>query len=467
MSRNYLSEAGKSGRLSYMSEETRDFCRKVAVLVFPMALQNLINTGIASIDVIMLGRVGEKVLSGASLGAQVAFVMNLIVFGFCSGASVLIAQYWGKRDMRAIETVFGMSAKLTVLLALAFMLAALFIPNLLMRLFTNDPEVIRQGIAYLRVVGLSYPLNALAMIYLNSMRNLGQVRVATVAYFCSLVTNVVVNSLFIFGLAGFPALGITGAAIGTVCARAMEVLIVLLYDRKVNPHFRMKLEFFFRRDPLLSKDFWTFTAPVVANELMWGLGMSTMAAIMGHLGSEVIAANSVAQVSRNLATVLGFGVASAAAIMTGNVIGQGDRDLARRNGRRFMILSVLTGLLGAGIILAVRPILLATMVLTEGAARNLSFMLLVMAVYVIFQSVNTTAVVGIFRGGGDTRFGFFLDVGFMWGVGILGGFLSAFVFHAPTFIVILFLLCDEELKVPVTLIRYRTYKWLQDVTREG
>ena len=132
-----------------------------------------------------------------------------------------------------------------------------------------------------------------------------------------------------------------------------------------------------------------------------------------------------------------------------------------------MILSVLTGLLGAGIILAVRPILLATMVLTEGAARNLSFMLLVMAVYVIFQSVNTTAVVGIFRGGGDTRFGFFLDVGFMWGVGILGGFLSAFVFHAPTFIVILFLLCDEELKVPVTLIRYRTYKWLQDVTREG
>ena len=448
-----------------MQEETRDFYRKVAILVLPMALQNLINTGIASIDVIMLGRVGEKVLSGASLGAQVAFVMNLIVFGFCSGASVLIAQYWGKRDMHAIETVFGMSAKLTIILGLAFMIAAMTIPDLLMRLFTNDPEVVDQGIRYLRVVGLSYPLNALAMIYLNSMRNLGQVRIATFVYFCSLITNVVVNSLLIFGLMGFPAMGVTGAAVGTVCARAVELIIIFIYDRKINPHFKMKMEFFFRKDPGLSRDFRTYTAPVVANELMWVLGMSTMAAIMGHLGSEVIAANSVAQVSRNLATVLGFGVATAAAIMTGNVIGQGDRELARRNGRRFMILSLVTGLFGALVILLVRPILLATMVLTEGAARNLSFMLYVMAAYVIFQSVNTTAVVGIFRGGGDTRFGFFLDVSFMWGIGILGGFLSAFVFHAPTFVVILFLLCDEELKVPVTLLRYRTYKWLRDVTR--
>ena len=453
------------GEYNNMQEETRDFYRKVAILVFPMALQNLINTGIASIDVIMLGRVGEKVLSGASLGAQVAFVMNLIVFGFCSGASVLIAQYWGKKDMHAIETVFGMSAKLTVILGLIFMAAAMCAPGFLMRLFTNDSEVIRQGIRYLRVVGLSYPLNALAMIYLNSMRNLGQVRIATLVYFASLITNVLVNSLLIFGLLGFPALGVTGAAVGTVCARAAEVLIILVYDRKINPDFRMKMEFFFRRDDLLAKDFRTYTAPVVANELMWGLGMSTMAAIMGHLGSEVIAANSVAQVSRNLATVLGFGVASAAAIMTGNVIGQGNRELARRNGRRFMFLSFATGLFGATVILLIRPVLLATMVLTQGAAKNLSFMLYVMAVYVIFQSLNTTAVVGIFRGGGDTRFGFFLDVSTMWGVSIIGGALAAFVFHAPTFVVILFLLCDEELKLPLTLLRYRTYKWLKDVTR--
>ena len=449
-----------------MEEESRNFYRKVAILVLPMALQNLINTGIASIDVIMLGRVGEKVLSGASLGAQVAFVMNLIVFGLCSGASVLIAQYWGKKDMRSIETVFGISAKLAVLLGLVFMLAAMLAPGFLMKLFTNDPVVIRQGVRYLRLVGLSYPLNALVMIYLNSVRNLGQVRIATFAYLVSLVTNVLVNSILIFGLLGFPALGVSGAAIGTVCARAAELLLVLVYDRKLNPVFKIKKEFFFRKDKLLEKDFQTYTVPVIANELMWGLGMSTMAAILGHLGSEVIAANSVAQVCRNLATVLGFGVASAAAIMTGNVIGSGDIGLARRNGRRFLLLSLLTGLFGAGVILLVRPVLLATMVLTEGAAENLSFMLYVMAAYVIFQTVNTTAVVGIFRGGGDTRFGFFLDVGFMWGIGILGGFLSAFVFHAPTFVVIVFLLCDEELKLPITLLRYRTYKWLKNVTRD-
>ena len=436
------------------------------MLILPMAAQNLINTGIASIDVIMLGRVGEKVLSGASLGAQIAFVMNLIVFGFCSGASVLIAQYWGKKDIYAIETVIGISMKLTIIVAALFMMAALCFPGYLMKLFTNDPAVIRQGALYLRTVALSYPLNAAAMIYLNCIRNLGQVRIATFAYLCSLITNVIINSLLIFGLFGLPALGIRGAAVGTVCARAADVLVVLFYDRRINPAFKMKPEFFLRKNALLTKDFRTYTVPVVANELMWGLAMSAMAAVMGHLGSEVIAANSVAQVSRNLATVLGFGAANAAAIMTGNIIGQGNRELAKINGRRFILLSLATGLSGAGLILLLRPVLLSVMVLTEGAARNLSFMLVVMAVYVIFQSVNTTLVVGVFRGGGDTRYGFFVDVSVMWGITIPGAIVAAFILHAPIFIVILILLSDEPLKMPMIIRRYRTYKWLKNVTRE-
>lgn len=448
-----------------MTEEKKYFYHKVLVLVLPMALQNLINTGISSVDVIMLGRVGEKVLSGASLGAQVHFVMSLILFGITSGASVLMAQYWGKRDMYRIETIFGMAMKLTMLLGLLFFAVTFLFPAQIMHLFSNDPEVIRQGVWYLRIVCFSYPINALTMVYLNGMRNLEKVVIATVVYICSLITNVVVNWLLIFGLFGIPAMGIRGAAIGTVTARAVEFLIVIVYDRKYNDVFQFKPEMLFRKDPLLWKDFGKYSTPVVANELMWGLGMSTMAAIMGHMGSAVTAANSVAQVCRNLATVISFGIASASAIMIGSTIGEGDMERAKRYGHRFIFLSIVTGLFGCFVILLIRPILLNTMVLSADAHRNLSFMLIVMAFYVIAQAYNTTLVVGIFRSGGDTSFGFFLDVTFMWGVAILLGALSAFVFHASVYVVIAILLCDEFVKLPITTWRYRSYRWLKNVTR--
>lgn len=450
-----------------MTQEDKQFYHKVAVLVLPIAAQNLINTGISSIDVIMLGKVGEKILSGASLGAQIHFIMCLILFGLTSGASVLMAQYWGKKDYHSIETVFGIAVKLTAIISLLFMLVTLCVPQRLMMLFTNDKEVIVQGTRYLRIVCLSYPVNALTMVYLNSMRNLEKVVIATVVYLISMFTNVIINAVLIFGMFGAPAMGIAGAAIGTLLARIVEFIIVLVYDRKINDVFQFHWEYLFRNNKLLWKDFLNYSAPVVANELMWGLGMSTMAAILGHMGSEATAANSVAQVGRNLATVIAFGVASAAAIMTGNIIGEGNIELAKKYGKKFIGLSIMTGVFGGVVILLIRPLLLSTMTLSEIAKQDLSFMLLLMALYVVAQSFNTTLVVGIFRGGGDTRFGFFLDVSIMWGIGILGGALAAFVFHTSVYLVILFLLCDEEIKVPITILRYRTYRWLRNVTRDN
>ncbi|MDD7403940.1 MAG: MATE family efflux transporter [Butyribacter sp.] len=449
-----------------MTAENKQFYRKVAVLVLPIAAQNLINTGISSIDVIMLGKVGEKVLSGASLGAQIQFIMSLILFGLTSGASVLMAQYWGKRDYYSIETVFGIAAKLAVIVSLFFTIITFCIPEHLMMLFTSDKEVIAQGTEYLRIVCFSYLVNALTMVYLNSMRNLEKVVIATVVYLISMVTNILVNAVLIFGMFGMPEMGIAGAAIGTVVARMIEFLIVIIYDRKFNDVFQFHWEYLSRKNKLLWKDFARYSAPVVANELMWGLGMSAMAAILGHMGSQVTAANSVAQVARNLATVVAFGVASAAAIIIGNTIGEGKIEQARRYGRKFIGLAVVTGILGGIVILCIRPVLLTTMTLTADAQKYLSFMLLLMALYVVAQALNTTLVVGIFRGGGDTKFGFFLDASIMWGISILGGALAAFVFHASVYVVILFVLCDEEIKVPIALLRYKTHRWLQNVTRD-
>ncbi len=448
-----------------MSQESRNFYRKTLALVIPMALQNLINVGISSIDVIMLGKVGEKVLSGASLGAQVQFIMGLLLFGVTSGAVVLMAQYWGKRDMHSIETIFGIAIKIAFAAGIIFTSAALLAPQVLMSFFTGDNEVMENGVMYLRVVCFSYIPNAVVMVYLNSIRSMEKVGIGLVTYIFSLITNVIVNAVLIFGYMGFPKLGVMGAAAGTVAARAVEFIVVLIYDKKFNDVFTFHFKYLKIKNKGLTSDFLRISAPVIANEFMWGIGLSAMTAIFGHLGSAAAAANSVAQVCRNLATVIAFGVANAAAVLIGKVIGEGKKDLAKVYGGRFIKLAVGTGFFGSIVILCARPVILSVLVLSDDARKLLSIMIIIMSYYVIAQSYNTTLIVGIFRGGGDTRFGFFLDFIFMWGVSIVIGFIAAFILKLPAATVAFILYCDEVIKIPASTWRYKTYKWLNDVTR--
>lgn len=448
-----------------MTQESKNFYKKTLTLVVPMAVQNLINVGISSIDVIMLGKVGEKVLSGASLGAQVQFIMGLLLFGVTSGAAVLMAQYWGKRDMRSIETVFALAVKMAFAAGVLFTVVTFIMPQVLMSLFTNDSEVKANGVLYLRIVCFSYIPNALTMVYLNSMRSMEKVIIGSVTYFSSLITNIVVNAILIFGYFGLPKMGIMGAAIGTVAARLVEFIIVVIYDRKINDVFQFHFSHLWIKNKELVHDFLKISSPVIANELMWGLGLSTMTAILGHLGSAATAANSVAQVCRNLATVVAFGVASAAAVMIGKAIGEGSKELAREYGGRFIKITITAGIAGSIIILCVRPVVLSVLSLSDDARQLLSVMLFIMAYYVIAQAYNTTLIVGIFRGGGDTKFGFFLDMTFMWGVSILFGFIAAFVLELPAVVVAFILYFDEVIKIPVSTLRYKSYKWLNDITR--
>ncbi len=450
-----------------MTEQTEKklFYRTVFALLIPMALQNLINVGISSIDVIMLGRVGEKVLSGASLGSQVQFIMSLILFGLTSGSSVLIAQYWGKGDKDSIATVFGMAMKMAALVGIFFMVFTEWMPDKIMKIFTNDTEVIAQGVLYLRIVAVSYAISAVTMVYLNTMRGMERVAVATVTYLISMMTNIVVNGLLIFGLFFFPKMGVEGAAIGTLLARIAELLVVIFYNWKKNDVLAFRISFLFRKDKLLFRDFLKYSVPVVFNELMWGAGVSMIAAILGHMGSSAVAANSVAQVVRQLATVVAFGVSSTTAILIGKVIGEGKLDMAKEYGRRFRRLSIITGLIGAAVVLLARPIVMQAFTLSEEARGYLGIMMLIMSYFVVGQSYNTTLIVGIFRGGGDTLFGLILDVSVMWGISILFGAVGAFVFRLSVPLVYMILLSDEVIKIPITTWRYRTYRWLQDVTR--
>jgi len=449
----------------YDSIDNKQFYKMVFILVIPMALQNLINVGVSAADVVMLGKVSETAVSAASLAGQIQYIMTLIFFGLTSGAAVLTAQYWGKRDIRTIEKVLAMTIRFALVVAVIFTIAAQLIPEQLIRIYSTEQDVIAEGVVYLKITSIGFLVSAVTMIYLNIMRSVERVIISTVVYFVSLIINIVLNSILIFGLFGLPKLGVVGAAYATLTARISEFVIVLLYSKFYNKEVKFHVRDFFITDKLLMKDFIRYALPVVINELMWGLGTSANTAIIGHLGKAAVAGNAVAQVTRQLATVVTFGLANATAITVGKAIGEGKQHLARGYARKFMHISIVLGVLGAGLILLVSPIARANLSLTDTASSYLKFMMFVMSYFTIGQAFNTTMIVGIFRAGGDTVFGLILDVTTMWCCSILLGFLAAFVWNLPVQAVYVILMSDEIVKVPLTYFRYRSCKWLKNVTR--
>jgi putative MATE family efflux protein len=447
------------------SNESKAFYKMAFALIMPMALQNLINAGISSIDVLMLGKVSETVLSAASLASQVQFIMTLIFFGLTSGAAVLTAQYWGKRDKDSIIKIMGICMRFSLIVALFFTLTVFLFPAQIMSLFTNEKPVILEGVKYLRIVSFSYIFMSITMIYLNIMRSVERVVVSTVVYLISLVSNVIIAAILIFGLFGSPKMGIQGSAIATLASRGIELIVVIIYSLKYNDVLHFKLSSLLVRDKYLFKDFLYYSIPVTLNELMWGCGVAMNSVVIGHLGISVVSANSVAQIARQLATVISFGLANATAISIGKVIGENNLVAAKKYGDRFIKLSIMAGIFGAGLILIARPIAMSTLNLTPVTQGYLSVMMYVMSYFTIAQAINTTLVVGVFRAGGDTRFGLFLDTTTMWCGSILFGALAAFVFKWSIPVVYMILMSDEIIKIPFTALRFKSRKWLNNVTR--
>ena len=438
----------------------------VFALVLPIALQNLINVGVTAADVIMLGMVGETALSAGSLANQVSFILNLLMFGMSSGAAVLTAQYWGKKDTATIEKVLGISMRLAIVAGLVFMAAALLIPRQLMLIFTQEEEIIAAGIPYLRIVAFSYLLMAVNMTYLNLMRSVERVLIGMITYAVSLGVNVVLNAIFIFGLFGCPAMGTAGAALGTTLARVTEFIIILIYNKKFNDILNIRLNLLAVKDRQLTRDFIRYASPVIMNELAWGCGMAMLSAMMGHLGSAAVAAHSVTQTSRQLAMVVSMGLAGAAAIVLGKTIGEGNEKLARIQAGRFVKMAAILGVAGSLFILAiVRPAVLHFMVMTPQASRYLGYMMFILAYFCFFQSLGTIFIVGIFRAGGDTRVGLALDLTGLWGCAVFLGSIAAFLLKWPVPAVYVVISFDEIVKLPFSVKRYLSGKWLKNITR--
>jgi putative MATE family efflux protein len=442
----------------------KSFSRTVAALVVPIAIQNLINVAVQGADVIMLGQLDEISISAASLAGQVQFVLILVLFGLASGASVLTAQYWGKGNIRAIEKVMSIALRISFVTSLIFFAAVNIAPVSIMQIFSPEEAVVREGAAYLRYVSPSYLIISFTVVYLNILRSVEKVIISTITYSITLFANIGFNSVLIFGLFGMPKMGAAGAALGTSLARIVELAIVAIYA-KTNKTVRLKIKDFVRWHSVLLKDFRKYSLTTTFNELVWSLGITAYAVIIGHLGAQVVAANSVAQVIRQLATVVSFGVANASAVLIGKALVANAAKTALNYAKRMMRLAFITGAIGSVVILALRPFITNMVNLPPKSDEYLLYIMLLMSVYVIFQAINATAIVGVFRGGGDIRIGIILDSGTMWGFGILLGLLGAFVLNWPVWVLLVIVMLDEVIKLPFCIWRYKSKKWMKNVTR--
>ena len=442
------------------------FYPQIMKLVIPIIIQNLLSAAVNSADVVMLNYVGQSSISAVSLAANYAGVLFMVYYGLGTGASMLSAQYWGKKDLQAIRVVEGIALRFSIVISLCFSAFALFAPELMMKLFTTDAELIAIGAGYLRVMSLTYFCWGIIEIYLSVLRSIGRVTVSMVLNVLAFSLNILLNAVFIFGLFGAPKLGATGVAIATATSRVVELIGCILVSL-FSKDLKLKLSYMFIRNKTLFKDFLKLSLPALGNDVSWSVAFSMYSVILGHLGTDAVAANSLVTVVRNFGTVLCFGTASAGGILLGNVMGENDMERAKVYASKILKLTIITGAIGGVLILAVTPFVLHFADLSDTAMHYLKYMLFINSYYVMGAAVNTTLIAGVFRAGGDSRFGLICDTVDMWCYAVPLGFIAAFVLKLPV-LVVYFLLCtDEFVKWPWVIKHYLSKKWLKNITRDN
>ncbi len=448
-----------------MTPEKKLFYRSLLSLVIPITIQNLITNMVNSADVLMLNYVGQSSMSAVSLANQYQFILGGFFFGITSGTTMLCAQYWGKKDMDSIQAVFGIALKISLSFTFLLSLAAISFPALLMRVFTPDAELIEMGASYLRVIGISYLLTGFSQTYLCVLKSVERARTSTLISCTALFLNVFLNAVFIFGLFGAPRLGILGVALATVIARVVEILLCFA-DFFRGRIFRPQRSVLLGRHKLLFQDFLKYSIPALLNDCIWTFAFSTYSIILGHMNSDMVAAASVATTIRDLISVVCFGIGSAGTVLLGKSLGEQRMDKAREDASSLCRCTFAVSVLTALVIILFRKPVIGIFDLTPLAQDYLNFMLLVSSYYVIGQAMNTLTIAGIFRAGGNSRFGLICDIIVMWCIAVPLGFISAFVLHLPPKTVYFILCLDEFWKIPVVWRYYKSEKWLNNITRE-
>ncbi|MFD1174980.1 MATE family efflux transporter [Paenibacillus puldeungensis] len=447
--------------MSLLFVREKEFYQSFFRLTVVIALQNIISYGVNLSDNLMLGGYSESALSGVALANQIQFLLQMLVTGASEGLVILSSRFWGAGDNASIKKVASIGMRISLVLSLVLWLLIFLFPHGCLSLFTNDEGAIDEGVKYLNIIGFSYLFFAITRVFIASLRSVETVKIGFTISLSTLVINVCLNYLFIYGHFGFPSWGVRGSAVATLTARIIECLIVLIYLKRFDRKIRFSVSDFLHFDMDLFRQYIKVGSPILMSNALWGLAMAVQTSILGHMGAAAIAANSIATTIYQIVSVFTYASASATSVLIGKTIGSGRSDKIKPYAKTLQVLYCIIGVCtGAVLFLAKDVILELYSISPEAKALALQFMT-VLSITAIGTAYQVPTLTGIVRAGGDTRFVLYNELVFMWLIVLPATALSAVVLHLSPLITFICLKSDQILKCFVAAIKVNRFRWIR------
>ena len=443
----------------------RSFYRSLIALAIPVALQNLITFAVSFADNLMVGSLGDAAVSGVYMGSQIQTFLQMFSGGIEGAILILAAQYWGKRDTASIKRIIAIGLHFSIGFGLLLTTVCVMVPRPIISLFTDDAGVIADGALYLRIVCFSYLFFCITQALIASMRSVEVARIGMGVSLISLIVNVSLNYILIFGKFGFPAMGIAGAAVATVISRIAETLTMWIYVTRIDRKLELKLKELLVSDPVLRRDFIRYGLPLIGGNVVWSVNMMANSAILGRFSASVITAASIANTMNSLAYVTMNGMSSAVGIITGKTVGAGKTERMKEYAYTVQLLFLGMGLLTGGVIILLKnPFIGLYSGITAEAISYSSQFITVLSITMIGTCYQAAGLFGLVKSGGDIGFVFKNDTIFVFLV-VLPSAIIASILGAPAWVVFACLKCDQILKCFVAVVKINRFDWMKNLTR--
>lgn len=439
------------------------FLRNLWILALPIALQSFITSSLNLIDNVMVGKLGEQAIASVGLANQFIFIFSLCIMGVNAGASVFMAQYWGRKDVSSIKKVMGLDITVGFVVSMLFGFICMFTPEMVMGILSRDVAVISLGSGYLRIVGISCIFTNFTQAYSSALRSTEQVKVPMYASLIGVLVNAVLNWVFIFGKLGAPEMGVYGAALATTIARLVEMLFIVGYVYMSKNKVASSIKELFSFDKSFVKVYFKTSWSVIANELIWSVGLAAYSTAYARISTNAVATMQIANTLNNVFTVLLVGMAVGTAIMIGNKIGAGEEEEARNCATNTGILTPMVSIVVAIAIWVLAPVVLKPFNVTPETYEDTIQVLRIMALFFPIKAFNMVMIVGVFRGGGDTTYSMLVQAGTVWLYSVPIAFIAATVFALPVQAVFFLISTEECVKIIFELTRLKSGKWLKNV----
>ena len=450
----------------YFLYNMKRYYKSLLNIAIPVSLQSLIQASLNMIDQFMIGKLGEGAIASVGIGSKGLFILLFVIAGIGGGASIFIAQYWGKKEKDKIGRVLGITLLSGSFVTIIFFIISFVFPQQFISVFTKDVEILTFGTEYLKIISLGYFPMLLVVAWSSALRSTGHTKLPLYAGLISVFLNTALNYILIFGFASIPAMGIKGAAIATSLARLIEAAIIIIYAYWKKLPGSVSIRELLHIPRTFAKAFAITSIPLVLTEFIWVLGDTMFSVIYGRIGTEELAAMTITGPVQMLTIGLLTGLSTAAAVILGNELGADNKETASVYAKRFIFTGILlTALLGL-MVIALSRFYVSLFNVSPSVRESAVNILMIFGIILWVKVSNMIMGNGILRSGGDTRFVLMMDTFGMWAIGVPAGFIAAFVLKLPFPLVYLIVTMEEFVRMILMYKRTRSGKWLNNLVEE-